>query len=56
MYHKRKLSKLYHLLTLECHCVFRYVSHGVLCRGVEDIHCEVVGVGADVRFCVGYVH
>ena len=32
------------------------MSYSALGRGVEDIHCEVAGAGADVRCCVVYMH
>ena len=47
---------LYLLMTLNCHCVFRYVYFSALGRGVEDIHCEDAGAGEDVRCCVVYMH
>ena len=31
------------------------MSFSALGRGVEDIHCEVAGAGADVRCCVVYM-
>ena len=31
------------------------MSFSALGRGVEDIHCEVAGAGADVRCCVLYM-